>query len=82
MKAPMRVLSFVMALSFTSAMMPQVSAQSQPATSALSPATHEHNSLNRVSRAATSTVVGGRATRHSARPGRRPHRDSWWNVIG
>jgi hypothetical protein len=47
MKAPIRLLSFVMALSFATAMMPQASGQSQFATSALSPATQERNSFNK-----------------------------------
>jgi hypothetical protein len=82
MKASRMILLFVMALSFSSAMMPKVSAQSQPPTSTHSPAAQEHNSLNRASGAAAGMVVGRRATRHNPRQGRRPHRDSWWNVIG
>jgi hypothetical protein len=81
-KTPIRVLSFVMAFSFTTAMMPQASAQSRPATSALSPATQDHNSLNRVKGAGTGMVVGGRASHHNPRQGRRIHRESWWNIIG
>jgi hypothetical protein len=82
MQAPVAVLSFVMALSFTTAIMRQASAESQAATSQLSPSTQEHNSRNRAKGAATGTEVGGRASHHNLRQGRRHHGDSWWNVIG
>jgi hypothetical protein len=82
MRAPIRPLSFVMALSFATAMMPQASGQSQLATSALSPATQERNSFNKGKGGATSMVVGGRTIRHNPRQVRRPHRESWWNIIG
>jgi hypothetical protein len=78
MKAPIRVLSLVVAVSFTTAIMPMASAQSQPATS---PGTQAHNSLNRDKGAGTG-VVGGRASHHTPRQVRKPRRGAWWNVIG
>jgi hypothetical protein len=82
MKAARRFLLLVMALSVPGALVPQASAQSRPATSALSPATQGHKRLNPVKGVGTGIVVGGRAPRHNARQGRRPHRYAWWNVIG
>jgi hypothetical protein len=81
MKLSEKIMSFVMALSLTTAMVPQASAQTQPANSGApqtatpaqkqTPAQQQQKTHSRAKGAAAGAAVGGTHARHARREERR-----------